>query len=106
MRGNGNTRRRTRVHRSLTPSPTRRSAASPRPPNLVRRPGLDVDATIAAIGTGPAGSPHTKRIIRPMPEARRADSADLAIGLREKDARYCLTMAASLGMTIGQDAHN
>ena len=35
-------------------------------------------------------------------------AAGLAIGLREKDARYCLAMAADLGlgMTIGQDAHN
>lgn len=76
--------------------------------NLARKLGLDVDTTVAAIETGPVGSPHTRRMIRPMLEARRADSAGLAIGLREKDARYCLAMAADLGlgMTIGQDAHN
>lgn len=76
--------------------------------HLARRLGLDVDTTVAAVETGPVGSPHTKRMIRPMMEGRPADSFGLAIGLREKDARYCLAMAAGLGldMTIGQDAHN
>lgn len=69
--------------------------------------GLDVDTTAAAIESGPVGSPHTKRMIRPMMEGRVADSIGLAIGLREKDARYCLRMATDLGLdlSIGQDAH-
>jgi 3-hydroxyisobutyrate dehydrogenase len=75
--------------------------------NLARQLGLDVDTTEAAIESGPVGSPHTKRMIRPMLEDRPADSFGLAIGLREKDSRYCLAMARDQGlnMTIGEDAH-
>lgn len=82
-------------------------AATAEAAHLARKLGLDVDTTVAAIETGPVGSPHTKRMIRPMLEGRPADSFGLAIGLREKDARYCLRMANDLGlaMTIGQNAH-
>lgn len=75
--------------------------------HLARTLGLDVDTTVAAVETGPVGSPHTKRMIRPMMEGRPADSFGLAIGLREKDARYCLAMAKDLGldMTVGENAH-
>ena len=74
---------------------------------MARQLGLDVDTTVAAIADGPVGSPHTKRMIRPMLEGRRADSFGLAIALREKDSRYCLKMADDLGvsMSIGEDAH-
>jgi 3-hydroxyisobutyrate dehydrogenase len=82
-------------------------AATAEAAHLARKLGLDVDTTVAAIETGPVGSPHTKRMIRPMLEGRPADSFGLAIGLREKDARYCLAMARDLGldMTVGEDAH-
>ncbi len=75
--------------------------------HVARTLGLDIDTTVAAIESGPIGSPHTKRMIRPMMEGRPADSFGLAIGLREKDARYCLAMAKSLGlhMSVGEDAH-
>lgn len=75
--------------------------------HLARKLGLDVDTTVAAVESGPIGSPHTIRMIRPMMEGRPADSFGLAIGLREKDSRYCLAMAKStdLSMTIGEDAH-
>ncbi len=75
--------------------------------HLARTLGLDVDTTVAAVESGPVGSPHTKRMIRPMMEGRKADSFGLAIGLREKDARYCLAMARSAGldMSVGADAH-
>ena len=75
--------------------------------HLARKLGLDVDTTVAAVASGPVGSPHTMRMIRPMLEGRAADSFGLAIGLREKDARYCLAMAhgLDLNMTIGEDAH-
>lgn len=75
--------------------------------HLARKLGLDVDTTVAAVESGPIGSPHTIRMIRPMLEGRPADSFGLAIGLREKDSRYCLAMAKSmdLSMTIGEDAH-
>ena len=75
--------------------------------HLARTLGLDVDTTVAAVETGPVGSPHTKRMIRPMMEGRPADSFGLAIGLREKDARYGLAMAKDLGldMTVGENAH-
>ena len=75
--------------------------------HLARQLGLDVDTTVAAIETGPVGSPHTVRMIRPMLEGRPADSFGLAIGLREKDARYCLAMAHAKGlnMTVGENAH-
>lgn len=75
---------------------------------LARQLGLDANTTVAAVESGPVGSPHTKRMIRPMLEGRPADSVGLAIGLREKDARYCLAMAHGLGlnMTLGEDAHD
>lgn len=75
--------------------------------HLARTLGLNVDTTVEAVESGPVGSPHTVRMIRPMLEGRPADSFGLAIGLREKDARYCLEMAHGLGlnMTIGEDAH-
>jgi 3-hydroxyisobutyrate dehydrogenase len=75
--------------------------------HLARALGLDVDTTVAAVESGPVASPHTKRMIRPMMEGRKADSFGLAIGLREKDARYCLAMAQSAGlhMSVGEDAH-
>ncbi|MEM6383970.1 MAG: NAD(P)-dependent oxidoreductase [Pseudomonadota bacterium] len=75
--------------------------------NVARRLGLDVETTEAAVKTGPIGSPHTVRMIKPMLEGRAADSFGLAIGLREKDARYCLQMARGLGlnMSVGEDAH-
>ena len=82
-------------------------AATAEAAHLARKLGLDVDTTVAAIESGPVGSPHAKRMIRPMLERRPADSFGLAIGLREKDARYCLAMAHGEGlrMTLGEDAH-
>ena len=75
--------------------------------HLARKLGLDVETTVAAVKTGPVGSPHTNRMIQPMLEGRTSDSTGLAIRLREKDARYCLEMARGLGltMTIGEGAH-
>ncbi len=75
--------------------------------NLARKLGLNVDTMVEAVKSGPVGSPHTNRNIRPMLEGRRNDSFGLAIGLREKDTRYCLAMADSMGLTmsIGEDAH-
>ena len=74
---------------------------------LASRLGLDVDTTVQAIETGPIASPHVVRMARPMLEARAADSFGLAIGLREKDARYCLAMAEEAGveMPVGARAH-
>ena len=82
-------------------------AAAAEAAHLARQLGLDVDMMAAAIETGPVGSPHTVRMIRPMQEGRAADSVGLAIGLREKDARYCLAMAEgiNLSMAIGDMAH-
>lgn len=76
--------------------------------NLARTLGLDADTMVAAIESGPVGSPHTKRMIRPMMEGRRSDQLGLAIALREKDARYCLKMASAqgLGMSVGERAHD
>lgn len=74
---------------------------------LARDYGIDVDAMVEAIRTGPIASPHTMRMSRPMLEGRPADNFALAIGLREKDARYCLAMAAAAGlrMPVGASAH-
>jgi 3-hydroxyisobutyrate dehydrogenase len=82
-------------------------AATAEAAHLARKLGLDVDTTVAAIESGPVGSPHTRRMIRPMLEGRPADSFGLAIGLREKDARYCLAMAEGKGldMSLGDNAH-
>lgn len=83
-------------------------AATAEAAHLARTLGLDVETTTAAIEGGPVGSPHAKRMIRPMMEGRPADSFGLAIGLREKDTRYCLAMAHRLGlnMTLGETAHD
>jgi 3-hydroxyisobutyrate dehydrogenase-like beta-hydroxyacid dehydrogenase len=69
--------------------------------------GLDKEVLIAAIETGPCGSPHVKRLVRGMVEGRIADMPGLSIGLREKDARYSLGMAEGLGagMAVSEVAH-
>lgn len=74
---------------------------------LADRIGLDRDVLIAAIETGPCASPHVKRLVRGMVEKRIADLPGLAIGLREKDARYSLAMAQGLdaGMALSTVAH-
>lgn len=75
--------------------------------HLAHRLELDPETLVAAVESGPCASPHTKRMIRPMAEGRLADTFGLAIGLREKDSRYCLAMASALGagMAIGETAH-
>lgn len=75
--------------------------------HLAGKLGLDPETLIAAVESGPCASPHVKRMIRPMAEGRLADQFGLAIGLREKDSRYCLHMAKALdtGMSIGEAAH-
>jgi 3-hydroxyisobutyrate dehydrogenase-like beta-hydroxyacid dehydrogenase len=67
----------------------------------------DIDTLVKAVETGPCASPHVVRMIRPMAEGRLADSFGLAIGLREKDTRYCLGMASSVetGMAVGETAY-
>lgn len=74
---------------------------------LAGRMGIDVDVMTEAVETGPIASPHTVRMCRPMLENRPAESFGLAIGLREKDARYCLDMARAAGvaMPVGEKAH-
>lgn len=83
-------------------------AAAAEAAHLACELGLNANTMVSVIESGPVGSPHTKRMIRPMLEGSPADSFGLAIGLREKDARYCLEMAHELGqnMTIGEDAHH
>ena len=75
--------------------------------HLAHKLDLDPETLIAAVESGPCASPHVKRMIRPMAEGRLADQFGLAIGLREKDSRYCLTMAKSFetGMSIGETAY-
>ena len=75
--------------------------------HLARKLKLDTETLIAAIETGPCASPHVKRMIRPMAEGRLADQFGLAVGLREKDSRYCLGMAEALGtgMSVGEAAY-
>lgn len=68
---------------------------------------LDRETLVAAVESGPCASPHVKRMIRPMVEGRSADQFGLAIGLREKDSRYCLDMVKALntGMSVGDAAY-
>ncbi len=75
--------------------------------HLAHKLKLDPDTMIAAVESGPCASPHVTRMIRPMAERRLADQFGLAIGLREKDSRYCLAMAQALdtGMSVGSAAH-
>lgn len=63
--------------------------------NLANKLKLDPETLIAAVESGPCASPHVKRMIRPMAEGRLSNDFGLAIGLREKDSRYCLAMANS-----------
>ena len=75
--------------------------------HLAHKAKLDPETLIAAVESGPCASPHVKRMIRPMAEGRLADQFGLAIGLREKDSRYCLAMAKALetGMSVGEVAY-
>lgn len=75
--------------------------------HLAHKLKLDPETLIAAVESGPCASPHVKRMIRPMAEVRLADQFGLAIGLREKDSRYCLAMATALetGMSVGEAAY-
>lgn len=74
---------------------------------LANRIGLDREALIAAIDSGPCASPHVKRLVAAMVEGRLSAAPGLSIGLREKDARYSLAMAHGLeaGMPVGTAAH-
>lgn len=74
---------------------------------LAGKYGIDVETMVEAIRTGPIASPHTMRMSRPMLEGRPADTFALSIGLREKDARYCIAMAEAGGveMPVGASAH-
>ena len=75
--------------------------------HLTRKLNLNTETLIAAVESGPCASPHVKRMIRPMAEGRLADQFGLAIGLREKDSRYCLGMAKTFetGMAVGETAY-
>ncbi|MGI9521061.1 MAG: NAD(P)-dependent oxidoreductase [Hyphomicrobiaceae bacterium] len=75
--------------------------------HLAHKLNLDPETLIAAVESGPCASPHVKRMIRPMAELRLADQFGLAVGLREKDSRYCLDMASELdtGMSVGEAAY-
>jgi 3-hydroxyisobutyrate dehydrogenase-like beta-hydroxyacid dehydrogenase len=75
--------------------------------HLARKMKLDTETLIEAVESGPCASPHVKRMIRPMAEGRLADEFGLAIGLREKDTRYCLGMAEAeaTGMSVGETAY-
>ncbi|MXU66031.1 NAD-binding protein [Rhodobacteraceae bacterium KN286] len=69
---------------------------------------LDPETLIAAVESGPCASPHTVRMIRAMAHGKLSDQTGLAIGLREKDARYCLAMAREngTGMSVGETAYS
>lgn len=75
--------------------------------HLAHKLDLDTETLIAAVESSPCASPHVKRMIRPMAEGRLADQFALAIGLREKDSRYCLAMAGAMdtGMSVGEAAY-
>lgn len=75
--------------------------------HLARKLNLDTETLVAAVESGPCASGHVKRMIRPMAEGRLADQFGLAIGLREKDSRYCLSMAKACesGMSVGETAY-
>ncbi len=75
---------------------------------LAGKIGLDNETLVEAIETGPCASPHVKRLARAMIEDRGADQQNLSIGLREKDSRYCLSMAKAFGasLPVGQTAYD
>ena len=74
---------------------------------LANKLGLDRETLVAAVRTGPCASPHVKRLVAPMAEERAPEAPGLSVGLREKDARYCMAMAKDTGqdMSIGDVAH-
>jgi len=75
--------------------------------SLANKLGLDRETLIAAIESGPCASPHVTRLARPMVEGEISPTPALSIGLREKDARYCLGLArdAEMSMSVGEIAH-
>ena len=76
--------------------------------SLANKLGLDRDTLIAAVETGPCASPHVKRVVAPMVDGIESPTPALSIGLREKDARYCLGMAKDndVGMAVGETAYS
>jgi 3-hydroxyisobutyrate dehydrogenase-like beta-hydroxyacid dehydrogenase len=74
---------------------------------LAARAGLDREALVRALENGPCASPHVKRLAAAMVEDRAPATPGLAIGLREKDARYALAMARGLGAgaAVGEAAY-
>ncbi|TLP44233.1 NAD(P)-dependent oxidoreductase [Cohaesibacter sp. CAU 1516] len=75
--------------------------------HLAHKLNLDPDTLVAAVESGPCASRHTVRMIRAMAHNKLSDQAGLAIGLREKDTRYCMAMAKAheTGLSIGETAY-
>ena len=73
---------------------------------LAERLGLDAATVIEAIETGAIASPQVVRYCRPMVTATYAPAPSFTVGLRHKDASYCLEQAraAGLAMPIGEAA--
>ena len=76
--------------------------------SLANKLGLDKETLIAAIESGPCASPHVKRVVGPMVKGIESPVPALSIGLREKDARYCLGLAKDSGMdmAVGETAYS
>ncbi len=64
---------------------------------LADKLGLDGEVVTASIETSAAASPQVIRYVRAMMEKRYADDPSFTIALREKDARYALSLAATAG---------
>ena len=75
--------------------------------HLAHKLALDPDTLVTAVESGPCASRHTVRMIRAMAHNKLSDQAGLAIGLREKDTRYCMAMAKAneTGLSIGETAY-
>ncbi|PLW78586.1 NAD(P)-dependent oxidoreductase [Cohaesibacter celericrescens] len=75
--------------------------------HLAQKLELNAETLIAAVESGPCASPHTVRMIRAMAHNKLSEQTGLAIGLREKDTRYCMAMAEAnmTGLSIGKAAY-
>jgi len=73
---------------------------------LAERLGLDKEAVIASLETGAIASAHVVRLARPMVTSTYSDTPPFSIGLRHKDAAYCIALSRDSGvpMPIGEAA--
>lgn len=67
---------------------------------LADKLGLDMETVIGALENGAVASPQVVRHCRPMATATYADVPSFTVGLRHKDASYCMAQASAAGIAM------